>query len=134
MQESMKHIIAFLTVMTMFFTACQKQEVKAPPQNVQAIKQAEDQKSASASLADAKQKLKEAKTSLAGEGKYDCCIEDACDYCALHEGSCSCAPDLKKGNHVCLECYAGWQQGKGDVLNIKKENVTTDVIQHEHKH
>jgi hypothetical protein len=130
----MKHTIVVLAVMAMFISACQKEEAKAPPQNMQAIKQNDEQKSGAATLADAKQKLKEAKMSLASEGKYDCCMEDACDYCALHEGSCSCAPDLKKGNHVCLECYAGWQQGKGDVPNIKKENVTTDVIHHEHKH
>ncbi|MBI3364760.1 MAG: hypothetical protein HY033_07625 [Ignavibacteriae bacterium] len=130
----MKQFIATLAVMAFFFAACQREEAKAPPQNMQAIKQKDEQKSGAMVLTDAKQKLVDAKTALAAEGKYDCCMEDACDYCALHEGSCSCAPDLKKGNHVCLECYAGWQQGKGDVPNIKKENVTTDVIHHEHGH
>ena len=130
----MKHISFVVIVVTMFLTSCTKEEPKTPAQKQETITQKEEPKTGEMLLAESKEKLKEAKRSLAQEGKYDCCIEDECDYCALHEGSCSCASDLKKGEHVCLDCYAGWQQGKGDVPNIKKENVTTDLIKHEHKH
>ncbi|MFQ5799151.1 MAG: hypothetical protein ACE5H0_10755, partial [Bacteroidota bacterium] len=38
--------------------------------------------------------LDDAKGTLAEEGKYSCCIKDACDFCALHEASCDCYRDL----------------------------------------
>ncbi len=76
--------------------------------------------------------LDDAKGTLAEEGKYSCCIKDACDFCALHEASCTCYKDLTAGEHVCIECYAGWQQGKGTDPKIKKENVTTSFVGHEH--
>lgn len=78
--------------------------------------------------------LDDAKITLVKEGKYACCIKDGCDYCALHEASCSCYEDLKAGRHVCTECYSGWQQGKGMDPEIKKENVTTSFVGHEHSH
>ena len=85
-------------------------------------------------VADAKSKLQEAKAKLTKEGKYGCCIKDPCNMCALTHGDCDCYNDLKKGEHVCIECYAGWQQGKGADETIKKENVKTSVVHHEHNH
>lgn len=131
----MKQISRYaLLLLAIVLISCQKEEPKRPPQKQESITQKEESKTGAMLLAESKDKLKEAKRTLAQEGKYECCMEDECDYCALHEGSCSCAPDLKKGEHVCVECYVGWQQGKGDVPNIKKDNVTTDLIKHEHKH
>ena len=78
--------------------------------------------------------LAEAKKELAQEDKYNCCIKDPCNFCGLLEASCDCYPDLKKGEHVCIECYAGWQQGKGVDEKIRKENVKTSFVQHSHKH
>ena len=76
--------------------------------------------------------LNDAKETLAEEGNYVCCIEESCDYCALNEGSCPCYNELKAGRHVCIECYAGWQQGMGADPKIKKESVTTSFVGHEH--
>ena len=127
--------IALVLMAGLFSLAsCGKEETKTVPAQQQSIVQMDSQKTGRMLLAQAKEKLSEAKTKLAGEGKYDCCMEDACDYCAVHEGSCGCAQDVKKGEHICIECYAGWQQGKGDVPNVKKENVKTDFVMHEHMH
>ena len=72
------------------------------------------------------------KMQLAPEGKYACCIDESCDFCLLHEGECECAKDLQKGKHVCIECYAGWQQGRGNIPKIKKGDVKTDFVVHKH--
>ena len=79
-----------------------------------------------------KAEIQELKMKLAPEGKYACCIDEPCNYCLLHEGECDCAKDLQKGKHVCIECYAGWQQGKGNIPKIKKEQVKTDFVSHTH--
>jgi len=76
--------------------------------------------------------IQELKAKLAPEGKYACCIDESCNYCLLHEGECDCAKDLQKGEHVCVECYAGWQQGKGNIPKITKEQVKTDFVEHKH--
>ena len=73
-----------------------------------------------------------AKQRLASEDKYACCLKVPCDFCALHEASCSCYSDLKAGVDVCIECYAGWQQGNGSDPDISKEDVTTSFVGHEH--
>jgi len=74
------------------------------------------------------------KVELAQAKKYSCCIQDGCNMCLLHEGSCPCQHELESGRHVCVECYAGWQQNKGAAEEIKKEEVTTSFVKHEHKH
>ena len=84
-------------------------------------------------IANAKQELSDAKAQLAQEGKYGCCIKEPCNMCALDEGDCDCYEGLKKGEHVCIECYAGWQQGKGADSRISKEKVHTGLLMHEHE-
>jgi len=74
------------------------------------------------------------KVELAQAQKYSCCIQDGCNMCLLQEGSCPCQSELESGRHVCVECYAGWQQDKGAAEAIKKEEVTTSFVKHEHKH
>jgi hypothetical protein len=79
-----------------------------------------------------KAEIQTLKMQLAPEGKYACCIDEPCDHCLLHKGECDCAKDLRKGERVCIECYAGWQQGKGNIPEIKKEQVKTDFVSHKH--
>jgi len=74
------------------------------------------------------------KVELAQAGKYSCCIQDGCNMCLLQEASCPCESELKNGRHVCVECYSGWQQGKGELQGIKKEEVSTSFVKHEHNH
>ncbi len=87
---------------------------------------------AGVTLEKVKADIQELKMRLTPEGKYACCIDESCNYCLLHEGECECAKDLQKAEHVCVECYAGWQEGKGNVPKIKKEQVKTSFVEHKH--
>ena len=93
-----------------------------------------EEKTGAMMIDDVRKSLQKAKTKLAEEGKYGCCIKEPCNLCALAHSNCDCYYDLKKGEHVCIECYAGWQQGNGADKTIKKENVKTSTIHHEHNH
>ena len=76
--------------------------------------------------------LVEAKKELAQDGKYNCCIKDPCDQCALDHQSCPCADDVKAGKAICPDCYAGWQRGDGVVPGVKANKVKGSF--HSHKH
>ena len=78
-------------------------------------------------LKDIGKRLQEAKALLSEEGKYDCCIKQKCDYCALNTSECYCYRNLKATLHVCFECYDGWQKGNGVDPSIKKEEVKPQV-------
>lgn len=64
-------------------------------------------------------------------GKYNCCIEDACDECMKTEGSCDCKNAVKNNKPVCGECYDGWQHGKGAVSGKSAKDIKKEQ---EHKH
>ena len=128
----MKSVIFSLVSMAFLFAACTKEEPRPPKE--QTLSQTETPKTGAILIAESKEKLAEAKAKLTQEGKYDCCIKEPCNMCALAEADCECYEDLKKGEHVCIECYSGWQQGKGADEKIKKESVTTSLIKHEHNH
>jgi hypothetical protein len=119
----MKQIVCSCIAAVISFS-CGQGERQVPPQRQETIAQKTEPESASALIAEAKEKLAAGKAKLAQEGKYDCCMGDACNHCALAESSCTCAKD---------ECYAGWQEGKGDVPNIRKENVKADFMEQEGK-
>ena len=77
----------------------------------------------------AKKLLEEAKEDLV----YDCCLEDACDRCALDEQSCQCGRDLRAGKGVCSDCYAGWQMGHGkDIPGMTRDKVKLSLHSHNH--
>jgi len=80
----------------------------------------------------AKAMLEEAKKVLAQDGKYNCCIKDPCDRCALDHQSCPCGDEVKAGKAVCPDCYAGWQRGDGIVPGVKASGVKGEF--HSHKH
>ena len=130
----MKQLIVFCIAVAMLFISCAKQEPKPSEGKRETLEQRKETMTGTMLLAEATTKLAEAKEKLIQEGKYNCCIKEACNYCALQEASCPCYKELKAGEHVCIECYAGWQQGKGAVENIRKEDVKTDFLKHEHKH
>ena len=75
-----------------------------------------------------KSDIESLKMKLAPEGKYACCIDEGCNFCLLHRGECDCAKDLQKGEKVCIECYVGWQEGKGNIPSIKKDQVKTKFM------
>jgi hypothetical protein len=82
-------------------------------------------------LADIKTRLEAAKTALFDEGKYNCCVEPSCDWCALHEGSCGCFTNLQAGDAVCPGCGLGWHNGQGIVEGIDAKDVKWNIT-HEH--
>ena len=88
----------------------------------------------------AKDKIEQARSLLAGakkdlaqDGKYNCCIKDPWDRCALDHQSCPCADDVKVGKSVCPDCYAGWQRGDGIVEGVKASSVKGTFHSHSHK-
>jgi hypothetical protein len=121
-------------IILLFLFGCAKEEQKQPQQ--QPVVQQEQPKTGTMLVVDAKQKLLEAKTKLASEGKYGCCIKEPCNMCAMEEGSeCKCYEEVKKHEAVCNECYGGWMSGKGADPKIKKEDVRADFMEsEEHKH
>lgn len=126
----MKHIL-LPVVAAVIGLSCGQGDRQPAPKDKQAIKT--ETQTAAALIVEAKEKLAAAKAKLAQEGKYDCCIGDPCNHCALMESSCACADEVKQGEAVCNECYAGWQEGKGVVRGVKKENVKADFMVHEEK-
>lgn len=76
--------------------------------------------------------LREAKRSLKSQGKYNCCIDNPCNQCALEHQSCPCYHDLKAEKPVCPECYGGWQRGEGKDSSIKPGDVKTKFNDHKH--
>ena len=80
----------------------------------------------------AKRLIADAKGQLVRDGSYRCCIEDPCNQCALDHYNCPCLSDVKKGNPVCNECYAGWQRGEGREKGIDPKSVKTSFTTHKH--
>ena len=66
------------------------------------------------------------KDSLIADGKYNCCLKNACDQCYREGENCDCYTMVKKDGMVCKECYEGWQKGEGRVPGVKKEHVKTE--------
>jgi len=82
-------------------------------------------------LKKARELMDAAKTKLAAQGKYACCIKApegskaaGCDLCARVNGSCNCAANLAAGKGVCGDCLGGWKAGKGAIPNVKAADVT----------
>ena len=88
--------------------------------------------SAKQKIEQAKTLLSEAKQALQDDGKYDCCIKEACDACALAHQNCNCRKAVKSDKPVCPECYAGWQRGEGRVSGVDPNQVK--LGSHGHKH
>ena len=128
----MKHLLVPF-IAAIIGISCNQGGRQPAPEGQATVAQKAEPQTPAALIASAKEQLAAAKTKLAQEGKYDCCMGDPCNHCALAESTCSCAEDLKHGEAVCNECYGGWQEGKGDVPNIKKENVKADFMATEAK-
>ncbi len=78
-----------------------------------------------------KTRLETLKTRLFDQGKYDCCVQPSCNWCALHEGSCDCFSNLQAGDAVCPGCGLGWHNGQGIVEGVDAEGVKWNIT-HEH--
>jgi hypothetical protein len=87
-------------------------------------------KKGTASTADSTKTAIRTKAELIEDGTYNCCIKDPCDECYRGHKSCKCYTTVKKTGTVCHECKEGWQEGKGRVPGIKKENVKAEGHKH----
>ena len=125
-------LIAILSLGLASLIGCTRDE-EAPPQETTPQTMAV-QKNPEQKLEAVRSDIQALKVELAQAQKYSCCIQGGCNMCLLQEGSCPCQNELESGRHVCVECYAGWQQGKGAAEGVKKEEVTTSFVKHEHKH
>jgi hypothetical protein len=112
---------------TLFLVVASLVGAVAPAQTKQAVDASPKDK-----IQQAKQLLGEAKKALMNDGKYNCCIKDACDRCALDHQNCDCATDVKAGKAICPDCYAGWQRGDGNVPGVSARKVA--ISSHSHKH
>lgn len=112
----MRNFIYTLTLVAILFSSCTREERRTAGQK-------EEPKTGAMLLAESKQMLVEAKSKLAQESKYGCCIKDPCDRCALYHQNCPCAEDVKAGKAVCPDCYAGWQSGVGIVKGVNTKKV-----------
>ena len=75
--------------------------------------------------------LEAVKTELNEQGEYNCCVQPACDWCALHEGNCECFSNLQEGEAVCPGCGLGWHNGQGIVDGVESSSVEWNIT-HEH--
>ena len=97
------------------------QEASAPPLPL----------SPEAELEQIETRLEAVKTHLFDQGKYNCCVQPSCDWCALHEGACDCFTNLQAGEAVCPGCGLGWHNGQGVVEGIDAGDVKWNIT-HEH--
>ncbi|MBM3787359.1 MAG: hypothetical protein FJW30_23620 [Acidobacteria bacterium] len=77
-----------------------------------------------------------AKRTLAGEGRFRCCVRGGCGQCAT-EAECPCGEDLSLGaapvargskaprepKGVCGDCYDGWNAGEGIFAGILPNEI-----------
>ena len=122
------YFILFILLNSLIFISCQSADNAAKEQtkNTQLVSISAEQK-----IVTIKGNLSSVKKVLADEGKYNCCIHPACNWCLLHEGSCDCYDNLKAGEEVCPGCGLGWHNGDGVVKGVKATQVKWD-IKHEH--
>lgn len=126
-----KRYITFASPLFAGFLACAAPEPKPETQS-QATQEASSTPMApEGELEEIKTRLEEVKIRLFDEGKYNCCVQPSCDWCALHEGSCDCFPNLQAGEEVCPGCGLGWHNGQGIVDGIDPKDVKWNIT-HEH--
>jgi len=132
--RSIHYLALALTVFVLAsFFACTPPEKAADPQPLVEPETSGSAMSAEpeAELEQIKTRLEEVKSQLFSKGEYNCCIEPSCDWCALHEGSCSCHNNLEAGEAVCPGCGLGWHNGQGAIDGVDPDDVKWNIT-HEH--
>lgn len=125
----MKTLLFVLFLLQLLLPACTKQERTSPQPRTETVSA---DTTGDQMISRVREDLADAKGQLTREGQYNCCVKAPCDMCALMEGKCDCFEDLEKGEHVCTECYAKWQQAEGISDKFKKEDVRADFTKHQH--
>jgi len=112
------------------FLACTRAEPPADPAPAVETKETPPP-SPEGELAQIKTRLENVRTQLFDRGKYNCCVQPSCDWCALHEGSCDCFANLQADQAVCPGCGLGWHNGQGIVEGVDAKDVKWNIT-HEH--
>lgn len=82
-----------------------------------------------AQVAEVKSEIAIAKENMKRDGKYNCCIKPACDWCLLKANVCACANMVDADQPVCPECGLGWKQGRGALEGYTAEEIK-NVMEH----
>jgi hypothetical protein len=69
--------------------------------------------------------LEELKAELREKGLYTCCIQNDCNWCALHLGQCTCVKlVIRKGHEKsCCECAAAWNRKQGKFPGVDPDAI-----------
>ncbi|HLE22316.1 MAG TPA: hypothetical protein VJB88_14485, partial [Vicinamibacteria bacterium] len=93
--------LAFASPILAISLACTAPEPPAEPKPDVEAEEAQEASSKplspEAELEQIETRLEAVKTRLFDQGKYNCCVQPPCDWCALHEGACDCFTNLQAG-------------------------------------
>jgi hypothetical protein len=126
--------LVFASSILASFLACTAPGPSAEPKPsvaAESAREASSTPSPEAELEQIKTRLEAVKTQLFDRGKYNCCVQPSCDWCALHEGACDCFTNLQAGDAVCPGCGLGWHNGQGVVEGVDAADVKWNIT-HEH--
>ena len=73
----------------------------------------------------ADQAVQDQKLQAMREGTYNCCLKNACDYCALKMGECPCGMNAANDMPVCNECKGSWYAGDGKIPGMTPDQIKT---------
>lgn len=125
MKRSLLRVLALLLAFGVLGAAIQvlAQADAVSPQQMEMMKKMMMNRPATMTKVD--QAIQAQKKQAASQGKYGCCLKQACDHCALKMGECPCGMNLRAGMAVCNECKGGWHAGDGAIAGINPADVKT---------
>ena len=116
------------------FISCQSETVPSDQEATTAAPTVEataSPRSPAERLETIRESLVDVVAALNEDGEYNCCVQPACTWCALHEGNCACFSNLQEGAEVCAGCGLGWHNGQGAVDGVDASDVKWNIT-HEH--
>ncbi len=78
-----------------------------------------------AAMMSADQAIQDQKAAAMKSGKYNCCLKNSCDYCALKMGECPCGMNAANDMPVCNECKGSWYAGDGSIPGLTPDQIKT---------
>ena len=78
-----------------------------------------------AAMMSADEAIQDQKAAAMKSGKYNCCLKNSCDYCALKMGECPCGMNAANDMPVCNECKGAWYAGDGAIPGKTPEQIKT---------
>lgn len=78
-----------------------------------------------AAMMSADQAIQDQKAAAMKSGKYNCCLKNSCDYCALKMGECPCGMNAANDMPVCNECKGSWYAGDGAIPGKTPDQIKT---------